>query len=86
MPTGSWTPRTLARSTPPETHYRARWEQANIPAILLLVAFILVIVLLDVILPGLVPKWVIFAPVFIPIFASMDVAPQTRHTGWVTHP
>jgi len=52
-------------------------EEANVPAILLLVAFILVIVLLDFILPGLVPKWVIFAPVFIPIFASLDVAPQT---------
>ncbi len=52
-------------------------EEANVPAIVLLVAFILVIVLLDFILPGLVPKWVIFAPVFIPIFASLDVAPQT---------
>lgn len=52
-------------------------QQANVPAIVLLVAFILVIVVLDIILPGLVPKWVIFAPVFIPIFASLDVAPQT---------
>ncbi|QZY51509.1 AbgT family transporter [Leucobacter tenebrionis] len=52
-------------------------QQANVPAIVLLVAFIVVIVLLDFILPGLVPKWVIFAPVFIPIFASLDVAPQT---------
>ncbi|MBV0895113.1 AbgT family transporter [Microbacterium sp. NC79] len=52
-------------------------EQANVPAIVLLLIFILVIVVLDFILPGLVPKWVIFAPVFIPIFASLDVAPQT---------
>lgn len=52
-------------------------QRANVPAIVLLIAFILVIVLLDFILPGLVPKWVIFAPVFIPIFASLDVAPQT---------
>lgn len=52
-------------------------QKANVPAIVLLVAFILVIVVLDIILPGLVPKWVIFAPVFIPIFASLDVAPQT---------
>jgi aminobenzoyl-glutamate transport protein len=52
-------------------------QQASVPAIVLLVAFILVIVLLDFILPGLVPKWVIFAPVFIPIFASLNVAPQT---------
>lgn len=52
-------------------------QQANVPAIVLLLAFIVVIVLLDFILPGLVPKWVIFAPVFIPIFASLNVAPQT---------
>lgn len=52
-------------------------QAANVPAVVLLVAFILVILILDFILPGLVPKWVIFAPVFIPIFASLDVAPQT---------
>lgn len=52
-------------------------QQASVPAIVLLLAFIVVIVLLDFILPGLVPKWVIFAPVFIPIFASLDVTPQT---------
>lgn len=52
-------------------------EQASVPAIVLLVAFILVILVLDIILPGLIPKWAIFAPVFIPIFASLDVAPQT---------
>lgn len=51
--------------------------QANVPAIVLLIGFILVIVVLDFILPGLVPKWVIFAPVFIPIFAQLGVAPQT---------
>ncbi len=52
-------------------------EQANVPAVVLLIGFIVVIVLLDIILPGLVPKWVIFAPVFIPIFATLGVAPQT---------
>jgi aminobenzoyl-glutamate transport protein len=52
-------------------------EQADVPALLLLVGFILVIVLLDFILPGVVPKWAIFAPVFIPIFARLGVAPQT---------
>src|SRR5690606_23506531 len=46
-------------------------EQANVPAIVLLLPFILLIVVLDVILPGLVPKWVMFAPVFIPIFATL---------------
>jgi aminobenzoyl-glutamate transport protein len=52
-------------------------QTANVPAVVLLLGFIVVIVVLDFILPGLVPKWVIFAPVFIPIFASLDVAPQT---------
>jgi aminobenzoyl-glutamate transport protein len=52
-------------------------ERANVPAIVLLLAFILVIVVLDIILPGLIPKWAIFAPVFIPIFATLGVAPQT---------
>ena len=52
-------------------------QQANVPAIVLLLGFIVVILVLDLILPGLVPKWVIFAPVFIPIFASLNVAPQT---------
>lgn len=52
-------------------------ERASIPAVLLLIAFILVIFVLDIILPGLVPKWAIFAPIFLPIFASLDVAPQT---------
>lgn len=52
-------------------------QRASVPAVVLLIGFVIVIVLLDFILPGLVPKWVIFAPVFIPIFASLGVAPQT---------
>jgi aminobenzoyl-glutamate transport protein len=52
-------------------------ENANVPAIILLVLFIIVIVVLDIILPGVVPKWAIFAPIFVPIFAQLDVAPQT---------
>lgn len=52
-------------------------EELSVPAIVLLLAFIVVILILDFILPGLVPKWAIFAPVFIPIFATLDVAPQT---------
>ena len=52
-------------------------ENANVPAVILLVLFILVIVVLDIILPGVVPKWAIFAPIFVPIFAQLGVAPQT---------
>lgn len=52
-------------------------ERASVPAIVLLLAFILVILVLDIILPGLIPKWAIFAPIFLPIFATLGVAPQT---------
>jgi aminobenzoyl-glutamate transport protein len=52
-------------------------ERAAIPALPLLVAFILVIILLDFILPGVIPKWAIFAPIFIPIFIRLGVGPQT---------
>ena len=52
-------------------------ERAAIPALPLLVGFILVIFLLDFIMPGVIPKWAIFAPVFIPIFIRLDVKPQT---------
>ncbi|HPB45175.1 MAG: AbgT family transporter [Microthrixaceae bacterium] len=52
-------------------------ESANVGALPLLIAMILVILLLDFILPGVVPKWAIFAPVFIPIFMRLGVAPQT---------
>jgi aminobenzoyl-glutamate transport protein len=52
-------------------------ERAGIPALPLMVGFILVIILLDFIIPGVIPKWAIFAPVFIPIFARLNVAPQT---------
>ena len=52
-------------------------ERAQVPAVVLLVLFILVIVLLDFILPGLIPKWAIFAPMFLPIFNQLGVAPQT---------
>jgi aminobenzoyl-glutamate transport protein len=52
-------------------------ERAAVPALPLLVGFILVIVVLDFILPGVIPKWAIFAPVFIPIFFRLGVGPQT---------
>lgn len=52
-------------------------ESADVGALPLLIAMILVILLLDFILPGVVPKWAIFAPVFIPIFMRLGVAPQT---------
>jgi aminobenzoyl-glutamate transport protein len=52
-------------------------ERAAVPALPLLLAFIVVIIVLDFILPGIIPKWAIFAPIFIPIFLRLDVGPQT---------
>ena len=52
-------------------------ERAAIPALPLLIAFILVIVVLDFILPGVIPKWAIFAPIFVPIFLRLGIGPQT---------
>jgi aminobenzoyl-glutamate transport protein len=52
-------------------------ERASIPAILLLIAFILVIFLLTFLIPGIIPKWAIFAPVFIAIFLRLGIGPQT---------
>jgi aminobenzoyl-glutamate transport protein len=51
-------------------------EQANVPTIVLLLLFIVVIFVLDIIIPGVVPKWAIFAPVFVPIFAALNVDPE----------
>ncbi len=56
----------------------ASWlGQAGIPAIPLLVGFILVIVVLDFIMPGSLAKWAIFAPIFVPLFIQLGVPAQT---------
>lgn len=52
-------------------------ESADIGALPLLIAFIVVIMVLDIIIPGAMPKWAIFAPIFVPIFVRLGVAPQT---------
>ena len=57
-------------------------ERAAIPALPLLIVFVLVIVLLDFILPGSIPKWAIFAPIFIPIFIRLGVNPETVLAGY----
>jgi aminobenzoyl-glutamate transport protein len=56
----------------------AAWlGQAGIPAIPLLVGFVLVIVVLDFIIPGSLAKWAIFAPIFVPLFIRLGVPAQT---------
>jgi aminobenzoyl-glutamate transport protein len=51
--------------------------EAGIPAIPLLVGFVLVIVVLDFIMPGSLAKWAIFAPIFVPLFIRLGVPAQT---------
>ena len=51
--------------------------EAGIPAIPLLIGFVLVIVVLDFIIPGSLAKWAIFAPIFVPLFIRLGVPAQT---------
>jgi aminobenzoyl-glutamate transport protein len=55
---------------------------AGIPAIPLLVGFVLVIVLLDFIMPGSLAKWAIFAPIFVPLFIQLGVPAQTLFSAY----
>ncbi|MCC6167015.1 MAG: AbgT family transporter [Caldilineaceae bacterium] len=56
--------------------------QAGIPAIPLLIGFVLVIVLLDFIMPGALAKWAIFAPIFVPLFIRLGVPAQTVFSAY----
>jgi aminobenzoyl-glutamate transport protein len=61
----------------------AEWlGQAGIPAIPLLIGFVLVIVLLDFIMPGTLAKWAIFAPIFVPLFVRLGVPAQTLFAAY----
>ncbi len=55
---------------------------AGIPAIPLLIGFVLVIVLLDFIMPGSLAKWAIFAPIFVPLFIQLGVPAQTLFAAY----
>ena len=56
----------------------AEWlGHAGIPAVPLLIGFVLVIVVLDFIIPGSLAKWAIFAPIFVPLFVRLGVPAQT---------
>ena len=51
--------------------------RAQIPALPLLIGFILLVFIIDIIMPGVIPKWAILAPIFIPLFYNLGIAPQT---------
>jgi len=52
-------------------------EEANVGAVWLLIAFVVVTLLVDFIMPAAIAKWAILAPIFIPLFMRLDIAPQT---------
>jgi aminobenzoyl-glutamate transport protein len=49
---------------------------ANLPAIWLLVGFIVVTFVVDLIITGAVAKWALFAPIFIPLLMKLAVDPE----------
>ncbi len=50
--------------------------EANLPAIWLLVGFIVVTLIVDLIITGAVAKWALFAPIFIPLLMKLSVEPE----------
>jgi aminobenzoyl-glutamate transport protein len=53
-----------------------RLAEANLGAVPLLLAFILIGFLLCFPLPNILPKWAIMAPIFVPMFLQLDIAPE----------
>jgi aminobenzoyl-glutamate transport protein len=51
-------------------------KDANLPAIWLLVGFIVVTLVVDLIITGAVAKWALFAPIFIPLLMKLAVDPE----------
>lgn len=49
---------------------------ANFPALLLLIAFIVVVAMIDLLITGAIAKWALFAPVFVPLLINLAVAPE----------
>jgi aminobenzoyl-glutamate transport protein len=50
--------------------------EANLPAVWLLVGFIVVTLIVDLIITGAVAKWALFAPIFIPLLMKLSVEPE----------
>src|SRR5690606_23340157 len=47
---------------------------AQLPALLLLIGFIVVVALIDLLITGAIAKWALFAPVFVPLLINLAVA------------
>jgi len=48
----------------------------NLPALWLLIGFVIVVFVLDLIITGAIPKWALFAPVFVPLLMRLNVTPE----------
>ena len=51
-------------------------QAAGLPALLLLLGFIVVVALIDLLITGAIAKWAIFAPIFVPLLMTLGVAPE----------
>ncbi len=51
-------------------------QSANLPPLLLLLGFVVVVLILDLVITGAIPKWAIFAPIFVPLLMKLHVAPE----------
>jgi aminobenzoyl-glutamate transport protein len=49
---------------------------ASIPALLLLIGFIIVVSIIDLLITGAIAKWALFAPIFVPLLMALAVAPE----------
>jgi aminobenzoyl-glutamate transport protein len=50
-------------------------QNANLPPLLLLIGFVVVVLILDLVITGAIPKWAIFAPIFVPLLMKLNMAP-----------
>jgi len=49
---------------------------ANLPPLLLLLGFVVVVMILDLVVTGAIPKWAIFAPIFVPLLMKLGMKPE----------
>jgi aminobenzoyl-glutamate transport protein len=52
-------------------------ERVHIPAVWLLLLFVIVVTIVNLIMSGAIAKWAILAPIFIPVFLTLKVSPAT---------
>lgn len=51
-------------------------KSANVPPLMLLLGFIVVVSIIDILITGAIAKWALFAPIFVPLLVQLGVAPE----------